>query len=132
MQHNQKSTLPINARHHHIAFIKTKMSQTETVAEPEDPVESMLKKTGCINIHYKVQVRMKSVFPSTFKYKHFRAFSFSFLSWSSCRSALQRHKIGVSVKVWWQILRLVWQNTANNNERSTNKLKAVRKHINQI
>lgn len=23
--------------------------------EPEDPVESMLKKTGCIELHYKVQ-----------------------------------------------------------------------------
>lgn len=24
--------------------------------EPDDPVESMLKKTGCIELHYKVQV----------------------------------------------------------------------------
>lgn len=24
--------------------------------EPDDPVESMLKKTGCIKLHYQVQV----------------------------------------------------------------------------
>lgn len=28
----------------------------ENTEEPEDPVESMLKKTGCIELHYKVQV----------------------------------------------------------------------------
>lgn len=27
--------------------------------EPDDPVELMLKKTGCIELHYKVQVRSK-------------------------------------------------------------------------
>lgn len=28
------------------------------VEEPDDPVESMLKKTGCIELHYKVQVNI--------------------------------------------------------------------------
>lgn len=28
--------------------------------EPEDPVELMLKKTGCMELHYKVQVSEQS------------------------------------------------------------------------
>lgn len=28
----------------------------EKEAEEDDPVESMLKKTGCLELHYKVQV----------------------------------------------------------------------------
>lgn len=30
--------------------------QQKTVVEDEDPVTLMLQKTGCINLHYKVQV----------------------------------------------------------------------------
>lgn len=30
---------------------------TDAAVEPEDPVELMLKKTGCIDLHHKVQVR---------------------------------------------------------------------------
>lgn len=31
--------------------------------EPEDLVDSMLKKTGCLELHYKVQVRFMAQFP---------------------------------------------------------------------
>ena len=31
--------------------------QEKTAVEDEDPVTLMLQKTGCINLHYKVQVR---------------------------------------------------------------------------
>lgn len=34
----------------------TDVQPTVKAEEPEDPVEQMLKKTGCIELHYKVQV----------------------------------------------------------------------------
>lgn len=37
--------------------------------EPEDPVESMLQKTGCIDLHYKVQVKSNFFFPKRSFYK---------------------------------------------------------------
>lgn len=33
-------------------------SNTDAEKEIEDPVERMLKKTGCIELHYQVQVRL--------------------------------------------------------------------------
>lgn len=30
--------------------------------EPEDPVESMVKKTGCLEFHYKVLVRLNKLY----------------------------------------------------------------------
>lgn len=37
------------------------MSSTNTnqIDDDEDPVTLMLKKTGCLDLHYKVQVRIK-------------------------------------------------------------------------
>lgn len=35
------------------------VNSKEKIKEVEDPVELMLKKTGCIELHYQVQVRIK-------------------------------------------------------------------------
>lgn len=45
--------------------------QEKTVVEDEDPVTLMLQKTGCINLHYKVQVRegIFAIFTSNFLIK---------------------------------------------------------------
>lgn len=47
--------------------------QEKTVVEDEDPVTLMLQKTGCINLHYKVQVieRNFAIFTSHFHYNSF-------------------------------------------------------------
>lgn len=43
------------------------MTDSQSATSPEanddveDPVESMLKKTGCIELHYKVQVKKRSL-----------------------------------------------------------------------
>lgn len=37
-----------------------------SAAEVTDPVELMLQKTGCINLHYKVQVVTSSIPPDSF------------------------------------------------------------------
>lgn len=39
------------------------MSPGHGTTEITDPVEEMLKKTGCIELHYKVQVRIKFIHP---------------------------------------------------------------------
>lgn len=55
--------------------------------EVVDPVEVMLKKTGCIELHYKVQVKFKfSMRKKVLKKK------------SNFRSALLRLETGVNVK----------------------------------
>lgn len=110
---------------------KETMSKTPTITEPEDPVESMLKKTGCINLHYKVQVENRSVLHLRWANANRRNFiridSISDLLIFFYRSALQRHKTGASVKTLWRISKTAWPNTVQSNARNTNK---ISQHIN--
>lgn len=54
--------LPVNFHSLNGYLIDLVMPEPDVKVEPEepdDPVESMLKKTGCIELHYKVQVKME-------------------------------------------------------------------------
>lgn len=69
------------------------MNSSQTNIEEDDPVDAMLKKTGCIELHYKVQVTI-DVNQILNLYKHY--FAYSIMKFR--RSALLKHKIGESVK----------------------------------
>lgn len=60
----------------------------------EDPVELMLKKTGCIELHYKVQVILQRSASSWFlmQYCHLQECIAATQDWRQCHDAVQTFK----------------------------------------
>lgn len=86
--------------------------------EIEDPVESMLKKTGCTELHYKVQV---SHLIKVIAFKMLELSKLFFIS--RRRSVLLRHKIGESVETSLLIFDSVCQAIQKSSKRNTQILK---------
>lgn len=90
--------------------------------EPEDPVESMLQKTGCIDLHYKVQVNsscfhvIKDILRQRLDFlpKKIDFLLIFFLS----RSVSLKHKTGESVVTLSlnsdSVCQVIWQNSKRN------------------
>lgn len=78
-----------------------------------DPVELMLEKTGCINLHYKVQVGGVALCKIS-KSVYITPYNIS-------RNVLQNDKIGESVRTLYENLKLVCKTIRIRNVLSTNK-----------
>lgn len=97
-------------KNHQINDNELIMSATSVNDPSDDPVDSMLKKTGCISLHYKVQVI--SIFQNTF------LIAVSTRPHTNCRSVLLRLRIGVNARTSWKNLRPACNRTLINNNRN--------------
>lgn len=84
--------------------------------EVSDPVEAMLKKTGCIELHYKVQVLRIVISVCS-------CVMFMFFFVCDCRSVLQKRKIGESVRMKWLIFESALKSIANSEEKKARPVK---------
>lgn len=97
--------------------------------EIEDPVESMLKKTGCTELHYKVQVSHLIMLIAS-KCEVFLNCFLIFLH----RSVLLKRKIGESVETLLQLFDsaclVIWKSSKRNTQIRKNRSETIRESLN--